>query len=69
MKIESTTVEMFREEINTVFCLFIANLWTENKVNILKLKKTAEREYKSSLKLKFQQREKTYKSEKSVFVA
>ena len=39
MEIASTKVEMFREEIKTVFCLFIANLWSENKGDILKLKK------------------------------
>ena len=48
MEIVSTKVEMFREEINTVFCLFIANLWTENKENILKLKKQQKEKAKAS---------------------
>ena len=38
MKIESTAVEMFWKEKNTVLCAFIANIWTEKKKNILKLK-------------------------------
>jgi hypothetical protein len=39
MKIESTTVEMFRKEKNTVFCAFIANTCPEKKENSLILKK------------------------------
>ena len=39
MKIESTAVEMFWKEKNTVFCAFIANIWPEKKKNSLKLKK------------------------------
>ena len=48
MKIESTMVEMFREEINTVFCLFIANLWAVNKENILKFKKQQKEKRKNA---------------------
>ena len=50
MKIESTTVEMFWKEKNTVFCALIANICPEKKKNNLKLKK--------------QQREKSLKSDK-----
>jgi hypothetical protein len=39
MKIESTTVEMFWKDNNTVFCAFIANICLEKKKNRLKLKK------------------------------
>ena len=39
MKIESTPVEMFWKEKNTIFCAFIANICPEKKKNSLKLKK------------------------------
>ena len=39
MEIESTKVEMFREEKNTDFCAFIAKIWKEKKENSLKQKK------------------------------
>ena len=43
MKIESTDVEMFWKEKNTVLCAFIANIWHEKKKNSLKLKKQLRR--------------------------
>ncbi|MGV8962354.1 MAG: hypothetical protein ACOH2V_03110 [Candidatus Saccharimonadaceae bacterium] len=48
MKIEFTKVDMFREEINTVFCAFIANIWAEKKENILKLKKQQREKIKTA---------------------
>ena len=39
MKIESTAVEMFWKERNTVFCAFIANICPEKKRNSQRLKK------------------------------
>ena len=39
IKIESTAVEMFRKERNTVFCAFITNIYPEKKKKSLKLKK------------------------------
>ena len=39
MKIESTAVEMFWKEKQTVFCAFIANICPEKRKNNLELKK------------------------------
>jgi hypothetical protein len=50
MKIESTTVEMFWKEKNTVLCAFVANICPEK--------------IKDSLKLKIQLRRKRFKDEK-----
>ena len=43
MEIESTKVEMFREEKNTVFCAFTANICPVKKKNSLQLKNSRER--------------------------
>ena len=54
MKIESTPVELFWKEKNTVFCAFITNICPEKK--------------KDSLKLEKHLRGKSFKGEKWVFV-